>query len=87
MIDYVHAGCVNGIREPDVAHEMLKVLLRVEFAAFRRQRDEADIFRHFYLVDHMPSRLIVQQLGFAPWRDGKQYLCTVSALVSVLQSS
>jgi hypothetical protein len=56
-----------------VAHELPDIFDRVEFRAFWRQRDDADIFGHFQLSGHVPPSLIHQQHAVSAWLDGERY--------------
>ena len=43
MVEDVGVGCEDAVREPVVAHILPDIFDRVEFRAFRRQRDNGDV--------------------------------------------
>jgi hypothetical protein len=73
MVDDVFVGCEDAVGKPVVAQELPDILDRVQFGAFGRQRDDADILGHFEFVGHMPASLIHQQHGVGTGRDGERY--------------
>jgi hypothetical protein len=74
MIDDVVLRCEDAVREPVVAHELPDVLDRIEFWAFGRQRDDADVFGQFELVGRVPASLIHQYNSVGTGSDGERYL-------------
>jgi len=74
VIDDVVVGGEDPVGEPVVAHELPDVLDRVEFGAFGRQRDDADIGRHDELSGHMPAGLIHQHDRMSTRGDSERYL-------------
>jgi len=74
MIDDVVVGREDAVGEPVFAHELPDVLDRVEFRAFGRQRDDADVVGHDELVGHVPASLIHQHDRVGTRRDGERYL-------------
>ena len=69
VIDDVVEGFEDPVREPVVAHELPDVFLRVEFRAFRRQRDQSDVGWHDEPAREMPAGLIDKQRGVRARRD------------------
>ena len=63
VIDDVVVVMEHTIGEPVVAHELPDILHHVQFRAFRRQRQQRDVFRHGEVAGHVPARLIEQQHG------------------------
>ena len=43
VIDYIVIGFEDAVREPVVAHILPDIFERIEFRAFRRQRDNGDV--------------------------------------------
>lgn len=74
MIDDVLVGREDAVREPVIAHELPDIFDRVEFRAFWRQRNDADIRWHFQLVARVPAGLIHQQHAVRTRFDGARYL-------------
>ena len=74
MVDDVVVGCKDAVRQPVVAHELPDILDRIEFGAFGRQRDDADIGGHFELACHVPASLIHQHYSVGVRRDGERDL-------------
>jgi hypothetical protein len=74
MVDYVLVGREDAVGEPVVAHELPDIFDRVEFGAFGRQRDDADVCRHFQLAGHVPARLIHEHDCVSTHRDSERYL-------------
>jgi hypothetical protein len=65
VVDDVVVGREDAVGEPVVAHELPDVFNRVQFGAFCRQCDDADIAGHNELAGRMPSRLIHQHDGMS----------------------
>jgi len=74
VVDDVFVRCEDAVGEPVVAHVLPYVLDRIEFRAFWRQRDDADIAGHIELVGHVPASLIHQYGRVSTRRHGKRYL-------------
>ena len=74
MVDDVVMGCEDAVGEPVVAHELPDILDRVEFGAFGRQRDDADIVGHIEFAGHVPASLIHQHDGMGTVCHGERYL-------------
>ena len=58
VIDDVVVEGEDAVRQPVVANELPDILDRVEFGAFGRERDDADVGRHIEFSGHVPTRLI-----------------------------
>ena len=43
VVENIVVGLEDSVRDPIVAHELPDILLRVEFRAFGRQRDNGDV--------------------------------------------
>ena len=67
-------GCEDAVGYPVIAHELPDIFYRVEFGAFGRQRNDADIIRYFQFPGHVPSGLIHQQHAMGARLDSKRYL-------------
>lgn len=67
-------GREDPVGQPVVAHELPDIFDRVEFGAFGRQRNEADILWHFELSGHVPPGLIHQQNAVGTGFDSERYL-------------
>ena len=82
MVDDVVMGCEDAVGEPVVAHELPDILDRpfdfaqesIEFGAFGRQRDDADIVGHIEFAGHVPASLIHQHDGMGTVCHGERYL-------------
>ena len=74
VVDDVVVGGKDPLREPVVAHELPDILDRIEFRAFGRERNNADIAGHIQLVGHMPTGLIHQYDSVSAGGDGERYL-------------
>lgn len=75
VVDDVVVGGKHPVGEPVVAHELPDILNRVEFRAFGRERDDADIAGHVQLASHMPTGLIHQHDSVSARGDGARYFC------------
>ena len=73
VVDDIVVGRKHPVGSPVVAHELPDVLDRVEFRAFSRERDDADIVRHIQLASHMPTGLIHQYDSVSARGDGERY--------------
>ena len=73
MIDDVVVGSEDAVGEPVVAHELPDVFDRVEFGAFGRQRDDADVIGYDELSGHVPPGLIHQHDRVRARGDGERY--------------
>jgi hypothetical protein len=60
VVHDVVVGREDAVGEPVVAHELPDVFNRVQFGAFRRQSDDADVAGHDELSGRMPTSLIHQ---------------------------
>ena len=69
----------DAVREPVFAHELPDVLDRVQFGAFRWQRDDADVFRYIQLVGDVPACLIHQDHSMGAGLNGERYLREMKA--------
>lgn len=58
MVDDLGVGFEDAVGEPVVSHELPDIFHRVEFGAFGRQRDDADILGHDERIGYMPPGLI-----------------------------
>ncbi len=67
-------GGEDPVGQPVVAHELPDIFDRVEFGAFGRQRNDADILWHFELSGHVPPGLIHQQNAVGTGFDSERYL-------------
>src|SRR4051812_42198550 len=63
VIEDVALGSEDPVGEPIFAQVLPDVLDRIEFGAFRRQRQEGDVGWHDELVREMPSGLVEDQHG------------------------
>jgi hypothetical protein len=68
MVDDIVGRLEDPVREPVIAHELPDVLLRVQFRAFGRQRDQRDIGRDDQVAGEMPY------IGKSPHRWGVRRL-------------
>ena len=59
----------RGVKLSVVAHELPDVFLRVEFRAFRPQRDQGDVGRHDEPARQMPAGLIDEEGGVRAGRN------------------
>lgn len=69
MVDDGVVGREHPVRQPLVAHELPHVLLRVQFGALRRERDDGDVGGREQLGRDVPPGLVQQQHGMAPRGD------------------
>jgi hypothetical protein len=70
VIDDIVVGSEDAVREPVVAHILPDIFNRIEFRAFRRQRDNGDIGGNHQSCRQMPSGLIDEKDGVGSGRDG-----------------
>jgi hypothetical protein len=70
VIDDIVVGFEDAVREPVVAHILPDIFDRIEFRAFRRQRDDGDIGGNHQSCRQMPSGLIDEKDGVGSWCDG-----------------
>ncbi len=63
VVEDVVVGFEDPIGQPVIAHELPDVLDRVEFGAFRRQRQDGDVGRDSQVVGEMPTCLIQEEQG------------------------
>ena len=70
VVDEIVVGFEDAVREPVVAHELPDVFDRVELGAFRRQRDDGDVWWHDEARRQVPAGLIDQEDGVGAGRDG-----------------
>lgn len=66
-------GREDSVGQPVIAHKLPDIFDRVEFGAFRRQRNDADILWHFELSGHVPPGLIHQHNAVCTWFDSERY--------------
>src|ERR1035438_5866879 len=69
VIDDIVVGFEDAVREPVVAHILPDIFDRVEFRAFRRQRDNGDVGGNEQSCCQMPSGLIDEKDGVGSWCD------------------
>ena len=74
MVDDVVVGCKDPVGEPVVAHELPDIFDRVEFGAFGRQHDDADVCGYIELSGHVPAGLIHQHDRVSAGSNGQRYL-------------
>jgi len=74
MVDDIVVGLEDPVRQPVFPQEQPNVLNRIEFRAFRRQGQQGDVVGNRQVGGEMPSGLIQQEYGVAPWGDGKRDL-------------
>ena len=67
-------GYEDPVGQPVIPHELPDIFDRVEFGAFRGQRNDADILWHFQLSGHVPPGLIHQHSTVGTWLDSERYL-------------
>ena len=72
MVEDVVIGFEDAIREPVVAHELPDVFHRVQFGAFRWQRQQRDVLWHDECCGAVPSGLIEEQHGVGSRRDRRR---------------
>jgi hypothetical protein len=70
VVDEIVVRFEDAVGEPVLADELPDIFHRVEFGAFRRQRDEGDVRWHDESRRHVPSGLIDQEHGVSTRRDG-----------------
>jgi hypothetical protein len=63
MVEEIVVGFEHAVRQPVVTHVLPDILDRVEFRAFRRQRDDADVGWHHEVAGEMPAGLVEEQHG------------------------
>jgi len=69
MVDEIVIGFEYAVREPVVAHELPDVFDRIEFGAFRWQRNDGDVGRHDEAGRQVPPSLIDEENGVGSGRD------------------
>ena len=74
VVDDVVVGGEYPVGEPVLAHKLPDILDRVEFRAFGRERDDANIVRHIQLAGRMPTGLIHHYDSMSAGGDGERYL-------------
>jgi len=72
-VDDVVVGGEDPVGQPVIAHELPDIFDRVEFRAFWRQGNDADILGHFQFSGHVPPSLIHQQHAVGARFDGERY--------------
>ena len=73
VVENIVVGGEHPVGQPVVAHELPDIFDRVEFRAFGRERDDADVAGHIQLVGHMPTGLIHQYDSVSAGGDGERY--------------
>ena len=73
MVENIVVGGEHPVGQPVVAHELPDIFDRVEFRAFGRERDDADVAGHIQFVGHMPTGLIHQYDSVSVGGDGERY--------------
>jgi hypothetical protein len=69
MVDEIVVRFEDAVGEPVVAHELPNVFDRIEFRAFRRQRNDADVGRNDEAPRQVPASLVDQEDGMGSGRD------------------
>lgn len=69
VVEDVVVGSEDTIGEPVVSEELPDVLDRIEFGAFRRQRENGDVGRDYQVPGQVPAGLIQEKHGLSLWRD------------------
>ena len=69
LVEDVGVGFADAVRQPVVAHELSDILDRIEFGAFRGQRQQGDGGWDDERTGAMPSGLIEEQDGVGARRD------------------
>src|SRR5665213_589929 len=74
MVEDVGVGFEDSVRQPVVAHELPDIFDRIEFGAFRGQRQQGDVGWDDERTRAMPPCLIEEQDGVSARRDSGGYL-------------